>query len=1585
MARKELAKNAFFPDIPTLATSRSAKYAWSLRGIDYPGHRSIPMHPPVLRFTAILPGIAMLFVGLAVAAAEGPVSVTFVESCPAVAPRAQVTAVGLRVGAPAPGAVPAAHVMVLVDTSASQTGEYRQRSLDAAAGLLEKGRKGDRFGLAAVDVDFAPLTEKFCVSADEALRTAARGLDARTPLGSTDIVLALEQAAERLPGGKGPLAIVYIGDGPGLIGLDASEFTRVLDLLRGRRIAVSSIGIGPQVNWPCLAALASATGGAFLMPEGQYDAKQVGATLGAAAIAPVAWPLETAISTAAPGGTLRMLPGRLPPLRADRDTVILVEGSLETARLEVKLGRGDERFTTTIPIPSAAARDENAYLAELARNATPSDGVFLPLLGREGLDVARRVIRGEAATLAALSRQAEASGAHASAVRLAEASLRRDPDNPEASLVQLVARRQVAEVEDAPLPPDPMFDEPGGEIADIENNRRVEAQRMEQEAAVRLRAARQLIAADPERARDNLKELRRELDSPQGALDPVARQRLLAQIDMKVREATIRAREKVDRDLDADRRAAIGRERARLNGELQRREDKIKQLTDRYNALVEEGIRVGYTQSENYPTTINGESVIGNERPTDAFKQAERAVAEEITREAPDLYANAPIPMTARVVGRTAPLVARILDYDAENARTKRDIERGFMDTLHTVDVAAIPFPDEPPITYPNATRWKELTKSRKRFAVVNNYKPGSNEERIYKAFEEKIGNFDFEETPLRDAIQVIRDEHRIPVVIDNKALEAANLTPDLPISAKLTDMSVRSALKNLLGQVDLTYVVKDEVLKITTREQAEQELEVRVYPVADLVLPIDTGQGVNPFQMGGGMGGMGGGMGGMGGGMGGMGMGGGMGGMGMGGGMGGGFCWVAREVYGAHDPRWLVFRDWMTGEAPAWLRGLYRTHGPAIADWIRDKPEAKALLRQLMDPIVAHRLADAEPSAGQFQVSGSRSRVAQREKSVVVPVAATAEAAGDERAGLPGEVLDAKDLKKALAAYLAPAATSPKPAVGDDREVAKRMAHVRVSAAELGRRGRFEKASELIMAAIACDHAEAWMYESLAIALEASGSNRAEIERVLLSSADFAHSPVELLQLANYLARSGSDEQAIRICRQVTRLDPVNREAFALAMALAARTDDAEALAWACPGVLAHEWPADQREVATRAARLAKATIAKLSSADRNVEAAAFSAAVEAALVRDLVIEISWAGDADIDVAVEEPTGTVCSLSAPRSTSGGTLLADGHAGDDDKVHREVYVAGEAFPGEYRVLVSRSPWGTVAADTITAEMTIHRGTDREQKLRRQIRVAADDQLLAVNVPEGRRREPLLDAQVAQDVAMQAGIGRAVLAQQLAAISDPAAAAAMSQSRGGMPVQPIPGMPFFGGGAVGNQPIVRTLPEGANMSARAVVTADRRYVRVNTQPLFSLVGQVTQFNFSGGGAQGNQAGAGGGGGGLQGGAGGGLGGGGVGGGGVGGGGGLGAGGLGAGGGLQGGGGGGFCWVAREVYGAEDPRWMMFRTWLTTKAPTWLLETYRAHGESFAAWIHDKPAAKAIVRTLMDRAISAEVAPPCPPSE
>ena len=52
-----------------------------------------------------------------------------------------------------------------------------------------------------------------------------------------------------------------------------------------------------------------------------------------------------------------------------------------------------------------------------------------------------------------------------------------------------------------------------------------------------------------------------------------------------------------------------------------------------------------------------------------------------------------------------------------------------------------------------------------------------------------------------------------------------------------------------------------------------------------------------------------------------------------------------------------------------------------------------------------------------------------------------------------------------------------------------------------------------------------------------------------------------------------------------------------------------------------------------------------------------------------------------------------------------------------------------------------------------------------------------------------------------------------------------------------------------GGAVGYQPVITTLPEGAMMSATAVISADRRYVRITPTPLFSGVSQVNTFNMA----------------------------------------------------------------------------------------------------------------------------------------
>ncbi len=60
--------------------------------------------------------------------------------------------------------------------------------------------------------------------------------------------------------------------------------------------------------------------------------------------------------------------------------------------------------------------------------------------------------------------------------------------------------------------------------------------------------------------------------------------------------------------------------------------------------------------------------------------------------------------------------------------------------------------------------------------------------------------------------------------------------------------------------------------------------------------------------------------------------------------------CWIAREVYGANNPTWLVFREWLFTQAPKWLLAAYLKHGERVADWLRDKELLKTIVRKWMD-----------------------------------------------------------------------------------------------------------------------------------------------------------------------------------------------------------------------------------------------------------------------------------------------------------------------------------------------------------------------------------------------------------------------------------------------------------------------------------------------------------------------------------------------------------------------------------------------------------------------------------------------------------
>jgi hypothetical protein len=69
-------------------------------------------------------------------------------------------------------------------------------------------------------------------------------------------------------------------------------------------------------------------------------------------------------------------------------------------------------------------------------------------------------------------------------------------------------------------------------------------------------------------------------------------------------------------------------------------------------------------------------------------------------------------------------------------------------------------------------------------------------------------------------------------VQVDLKAFEDAGLDLETPISKSITDVSLKSALRILFDDLDLTYLFTNETLLITTKDRAAETLITFLYPL---------------------------------------------------------------------------------------------------------------------------------------------------------------------------------------------------------------------------------------------------------------------------------------------------------------------------------------------------------------------------------------------------------------------------------------------------------------------------------------------------------------------------------------------------------------------------------------------------------------------------------------------------------------------------------------------------------------------------------------------------------------------------------
>ena len=100
-------------------------------------------------------------------------------------------------------------------------------------------------------------------------------------------------------------------------------------------------------------------------------------------------------------------------------------------------------------------------------------------------------------------------------------------------------------------------------------------------------------------------------------------------------------------------------------------------------------------------------------------------------------------------------------------------------------------------------------------------------------------GNFEFAETPLRDVVRWVAENYRIKATLDDKALAAAGVAPDAPVTIRLRGVKLESALNLTLRNFGLLWTVQGDQLAVTTPE-AENRRAISVeYNVRDLIYAI--------------------------------------------------------------------------------------------------------------------------------------------------------------------------------------------------------------------------------------------------------------------------------------------------------------------------------------------------------------------------------------------------------------------------------------------------------------------------------------------------------------------------------------------------------------------------------------------------------------------------------------------------------------------------------------------------------------------------------------------------------------------------
>ncbi|MCS6976753.1 MAG: hypothetical protein NZM31_07035, partial [Gemmatales bacterium] len=175
----------------------------------------------------------------------------------------------------------------------------------------------------------------------------------------------------------------------------------------------------------------------------------------------------------------------------------------------------------------------------------------------------------------------------------------------------------------------------------------------------------------------------------------------------------------------------------------------------------------------------------------------------------------------------------------------------GFSDAM--VDVAraaAPPSGSDLPMSYGDKEQW--FVNSEKRKGKVSlHVKPLSPEDKEVANKLNTVISVDFKNKPLIEVLDELREMTGINIVPDRQYIEMDGIQLEQPVTLPLDRVPVKTALRLILHNARLTYVIQDGVVLVTTPAGEKGKMTRKVYAVADLIVPLDLDSTSNVFGPG--------------------------------------------------------------------------------------------------------------------------------------------------------------------------------------------------------------------------------------------------------------------------------------------------------------------------------------------------------------------------------------------------------------------------------------------------------------------------------------------------------------------------------------------------------------------------------------------------------------------------------------------------------------------------------------------------------------------------------------------------------------